>query len=200
LLHDEASHWMSTRVLTSSSSAHWFWGANRQTSSHLVLMSKSRNRRSDFETQITKSSTLVLSPKPRNCHGDFEAKITKPLTLVLSPNYWQTVATGFEAIPKNPRFSSPPRVRCRSHIMSPDLSIVWPPSTQFVTDHSRSSTLSLILMPRSSSLSVMSHSPPTRHETSKHISPYPITQYELVQSKYDEFKFKVEQVSYSSHI
>jgi hypothetical protein len=68
---------MSTRVLIPSSFAHRFWGANRQTSSHLILRPKSRNSHGDFDVQITKSSTLVLRPKPKNHRSGFEAK---PLT------------------------------------------------------------------------------------------------------------------------
>jgi hypothetical protein len=51
----------------------------------LVLRHKPRNRRGDFETQITKSSTLVLRTKPRNHRGDFGAQITKPSALILRP-------------------------------------------------------------------------------------------------------------------
>jgi hypothetical protein len=120
--------------------------------------------------------------------------------IVLRPNHWQLVATGFEAKPENPRFSSPPRVWCGSHTAPPDLPIVQPPSTRLVSDHPRSSAPSLLLLPRSSSLPTMSHSPPTHHETSKHISPHWITQYRLVQPKCAKFKFKLEQVNYSWNI
>jgi hypothetical protein len=50
----------------SSSSAHRFWGANRQTIAHLVLWPKPRNCRSDFVGQITKPHLLVLRPNPGN--------------------------------------------------------------------------------------------------------------------------------------
>jgi hypothetical protein len=39
---------------------------NRQTEAHLVLRSKPRNRRGDFEAQITKPELPVLKPKPGN--------------------------------------------------------------------------------------------------------------------------------------
>jgi hypothetical protein len=39
---------------------------NRQTEAHLVLRTKPRNRRGDFETQITKPELPVLRPKPGN--------------------------------------------------------------------------------------------------------------------------------------
>jgi hypothetical protein len=156
---------MSTHVLTPSSSAHRFWGANWQTSSHLVLWSKPRNHYSDFEAQIIKLSTLVLSPKPWTA------------VVVLRPNHWQTITTGFEARPENSHFSSPPRLWCGSHTTSPDLLIVRPPSTQLVLDHSWSSAPSLLLLPWSSSLPTTLHLLPTHHETSKHVSPNRITQF-----------------------
>jgi hypothetical protein len=59
----------------------------------------------------------------------FEAQTEKPVTVVLMPNHWQTVDCGFEAQPRNMCFSS----LCawyRSHTTSPDLTIIWPPSTQ----------------------------------------------------------------------
>jgi hypothetical protein len=154
---------------------------------------------------------MVLRPKPRNCHGDFEAQISKPLTLVfmpkqknvtvvLRPNHWQTISNGFEAKPENPRFSSPPRVRCGSQMPSPDLPIVRLPSTRLVPDHSQSSAPSLLHMPRSSSLPAMSHSPPTHHETRKHVSPNRISQFGVSSIEICEFKFNLEQFNYSSHI
>jgi hypothetical protein len=39
---------------------------NRQTEAHLVLRVKPRNRRGDFEAQITKPELPVLRPKPEN--------------------------------------------------------------------------------------------------------------------------------------
>jgi hypothetical protein len=42
----------------------------------------------------------------------------------------------------------------------------------------------------------MSHSPPTHHKISKHVSPHRITQYGLIQLKCAKFKFKLEQVNY----
>jgi hypothetical protein len=156
-------------------------------------------RSSVLRRKPTSSSHLVLKVKSRNCHDDFEAQIKKMSWWFWGPNH-QTIVTGFEAKPRNPRFSSPTCVRCQSHIASPDLSIIQPPSTRLVPDHHRSSTPSLLLLPRSSSLPTMSHSPPTHHETSKHVCPHRITQYRLVQPKCTEFKFKLEQVNYSSHI
>jgi hypothetical protein len=39
---------------------------NRQTEAHLVLRHKPRNRRGDFEAQITKPELPVLRLKPKN--------------------------------------------------------------------------------------------------------------------------------------
>jgi hypothetical protein len=39
---------------------------NRETDAHLVLRPKPRNRRGDFEAQITKSELPILRPKPGN--------------------------------------------------------------------------------------------------------------------------------------
>jgi hypothetical protein len=65
-----------------------------------------------------------------------------------------------------------------------------------MSDHPRSSVSSLLILPRSSSLSVMSHSPPTHHKISKHVFPHRITQYGLIQLKCAKFKFKLERVNY----
>jgi hypothetical protein len=135
---------------------------------------------------------LGFKDQTKNYHGDFETQITKPSTMVLRSNqetvavvlrlnHWQTIATSFEAKSEKPRFSSPPRVWCGWHTVSPDLLIVQPLSTRLMTDHPQSSVPSLILLPRFSSLPTISHSPPTHYETSKHVSPHRITQYGLVQ-------------------
>jgi hypothetical protein len=112
---------------------------------------------------------MVLRPKPRwfwrlNHQirtADFEAKIRKPVDL------------GFEAQQRNPRASSP-CARCRLHMASSDLPIIWPPSTRPVLEHPRSSAQGLLLLPKFSSLPVMSHLSPTHHETSKRDSPHKI--------------------------
>jgi hypothetical protein len=70
-------------VLTSFSSTHWFWGANWQISSHLVLRPKPRNRCSDFVGQITKPHLPFLRMKPGNPSEWFWGQTTR------------TVATGF---------------------------------------------------------------------------------------------------------
>jgi hypothetical protein len=54
----------------------------------LVLTSKPRNRRGDFEAQIIKSTLLVLRPKQKTQTTGFEAK----------PG--ETVATDFKAKPE----------------------------------------------------------------------------------------------------
>jgi hypothetical protein len=61
---------------------------NRQTEAHLVLRPKLRNRRGDFESQITKPELPVLRHKPgETVTTSFEAKLEK------------TIVTSFEAKP-----------------------------------------------------------------------------------------------------
>jgi hypothetical protein len=164
---------------------------------------------------------MILRPKPRNCHSDFVGQITKPQLLVLrpksgSPSEWfwgqttrtvaigfdvklgETVNLGFEAKPRNSRSSSS-CARCRSYTMSPNLSIVRPPSTWPVLDHVRSSAPSLLLLPQFSSLSAMPHLSLTHHGTSTRVSPYKID-CRVGPLKFLGFKFKPKQVNYSSQI
>jgi hypothetical protein len=89
----------------------WFWGPNQET----VIM--------------------ILRPKSPNHRPWFWGPNQETIAVVLIPNYWQTIATSFEAKPENPRFSSPPRVRCESCTTSPNLLIVRPPSIRLVRDH-----------------------------------------------------------------
>jgi hypothetical protein len=77
---------------------------------------------------------------------DFEAKPEKIVRVVLKPNHSQTVDLGFEAQPRNRRFSSS-CARYRPHTMSPDLPIVRP--------------LSIWPMRPSPVLCVRSHTPTT---------------------------------------
>jgi hypothetical protein len=72
----------------------------------------------------------------------------------------------FEAQPRNTHSSSL-CARCKPHTASPDLSIVQSPSIRPMLDHHRSCALGLLLLPRSLSLSIMSHLSPTHHEISK---------------------------------
>jgi hypothetical protein len=106
------------------------------------------------------------------------------------------VGLGFEAQLRNLRSSSP-CAQCRSHIISPDLSIIKPPSTWSVLDHHQSSAPGLLLLPRSSSLSAMSHLSPTHHETSKRDSPQKIDS-SVKHPKYPRFEFKPWYVNNSS--
>jgi hypothetical protein len=94
----------------------------------LVLKPKPRNRRGDFDAQITKLELPVLRPKPgetvvisfeaklektvvagfeakplETVATGFEAKPVKPIQVVLRPNHSQTVNLGFEAQSRNPR-------------------------------------------------------------------------------------------------
>jgi hypothetical protein len=182
-------------VLTSFSSTHWFWGANWQISSHLVLRPKPRNRCSDFVGQITKPHLPFLRMKPGNPSEWFWGQTTRTVATGFEAKPRETVDLGFEVEPRDSHFSSP-CARCKSHTASPDLSIVRPPSTRPVRDHPRSSAPGLLLLPWSSSLPTMSHLSPTHHETSKcdslhkHIG--------VKQLKYLGFEFKPRQVNDSS--
>jgi hypothetical protein len=98
---------------------------NRQTEDHLVLRSKPRNRRGDFEAQITKtvaagfetqigkpSQNLGFEAQSRNPPPVLRSNQEKPSQQVLRPNRQklsqqflspkppETVATGFEAKPE----------------------------------------------------------------------------------------------------
>jgi hypothetical protein len=114
-----------------------------------------------FEAQTKKLSRRFFVPNHQTAATGFEAQTGKPIDL------------GFVAEPRNPRSASP-CAQCRPHTASPDISIVQPPSTRHVLDHVQSSTPSLLLLPRSSSLPAMSHLSPTHPKTSKCDSPYEI--------------------------
>jgi hypothetical protein len=84
---------------------------NQQTEVCLVLMPKPRNRRGDFEAQITKLELPVLRPKPGNPPPPwfwgstnkpttgFEAKPGETVFTSFEAKLEKTVATGFEAKP-----------------------------------------------------------------------------------------------------
>jgi hypothetical protein len=110
----------------------------------------------------------------------------------------ETIDLGFEAKQKNSRSSSH-CARCRPHTVSPDLSIIRPPSTRPVLDHPQSSALSLLLLLQSLLLLSMPHLSPTHHETITRISPHK-TDSRVEPPKFSEFKFKPRQVNYSSQI
>jgi hypothetical protein len=79
---------------------------------HLVLRPKPRNRRDDFEAQITKPELSVLRPKPGNPPppwfwgstkkptAGFEAKPRGTVTTSFEAKLEKTVTTGFEAKPE----------------------------------------------------------------------------------------------------
>jgi hypothetical protein len=167
---------ISFEVQTDKPPLTWFWGPKQET------------------------IIVILRPKSPNRRTWFWGPNQEIVAVFLRPNHWQTKATDFKAKLVNSCFSSPPHVQCGSHMVSSDVPIVRPPSTRLVPDHLRSYTPSLLLLPRSSSLPAISHSPPTNHETSKHVSPHRITKFGLVQPNYAEFKLKLEQVNYSSHV
>jgi hypothetical protein len=84
---------------------------NRQTKAHLFLRPKPRNRRGDFEAQITKPELSVLRPKLENPpptwfsgstkkpSAGFEAKPGETIATSFEAKLEKTVATGFEAKP-----------------------------------------------------------------------------------------------------
>jgi hypothetical protein len=70
---------------------------NRQTEANLVLRLKPRNRRGDFEAQITKPQP-VWRPKPsETVTSDFEAKPPETIATGFKTKQVETVATSFEA-------------------------------------------------------------------------------------------------------
>jgi hypothetical protein len=140
----------------------------------------------DFDAQTMKPSRSFCGPNHQTAATGSEAQTEKPVDL------------GFEAEPKNP-CSLSLSAWCRPHTTLPDLLIVRLPSTRPVLDHPRSSTPSLLLLPRFSSLPAVPHLSPTRHETSKHVYPHN-TDNGVEPPKFPGFKFIPRQVNYSSRI
>jgi hypothetical protein len=71
---------------------------NRQTEVCLVLRHKSRNRRSDFDAQITKPELPVLRPKSGNSPPPWFWGSTKEPTAGFEAKPGETVAISFEAV------------------------------------------------------------------------------------------------------
>jgi hypothetical protein len=63
----------------------------------MILRSKLRNRRDDFEAQITKLELPVLTPKPGNPPPPWFLGPTKKLTASFEAKPGETVTTSFEA-------------------------------------------------------------------------------------------------------
>jgi hypothetical protein len=84
---------------------------NWQTEACLILSSKSRNRRGDFEAQITKTELPVLRLKPGNPpppwfwsstkkrNAGFEAKSREIVAISFDAKLEKTITTGFESKP-----------------------------------------------------------------------------------------------------
>jgi hypothetical protein len=70
---------------------------NRQTITHLVLRCKQRNRRGDFEVQITKLQLPVLRLKLENPPPPWFCGSTKKPTIGFEVKLGETIATSFEA-------------------------------------------------------------------------------------------------------
>jgi hypothetical protein len=143
-------------------------------------MPKPRNRRGDFEAQITKPELSVLRPKPENPPPVLRPNREKPSPPVLRPNqrkssewFWgQTThkpSTLFLRLNQEthaPSLHVPGADHTRCHPTS------QPPDHRVsdMCDHPRSSALGLLLLSLSSSLHVVPHLPPAHHETRKHDS------------------------------
>jgi hypothetical protein len=168
--------------------------------------------------QAKPSETVVAgfeAKPPEIVAAGFDAKLAKTVWVVLRSNHSKIVAISFEAqtdeklsewfwgqtthkpstlVLRLNKETHAPRLyvhdanRTRRHptSRSPGHRILD------LCDHSRSSTASLLLLPRFSSLHVMPHLPPAHHETSKHDSPNETKQ------NYPGFKFKHRQVNDSS--
>jgi hypothetical protein len=148
--------------------------------------------------QITKPQLPILRLKPENQSEWFWGQTTRTVAIGFEAKPGETINLGFEGKSRN-LHSSSPYARCRPYTASPDLSIIWTPSTHPVLDHPRSFIPSLLLLPQSSSLPAMPHLLPTHHEISKHGSPHE-TDSMIEPPKFPEFKFKPRQVNYSSQI
>jgi hypothetical protein len=70
---------------------------NRQTEARLVLRPKPKNRRDDFEAQITKPKLPILRPKPGNPPPPWFWGSNKKPTTSFEVKPGETVATSFEA-------------------------------------------------------------------------------------------------------
>jgi hypothetical protein len=75
---------------------------NRQTVVRLVLRPKPTNRRSDFQSQITKIQLPVLRPKLENPPPPWFLCSIKKSTNSFEAKLRETVATGFEVKPEKP--------------------------------------------------------------------------------------------------
>jgi hypothetical protein len=109
-----------------------------------------------FEAKPLENVAAGFDAKPlENVATSFEAKPTKTVRVVLRSNHSQTVDLGFEAQPRNPRYSSP-RARCIPHTAPPDLLIVRSLSTR----HMRPSPILCIMSPTPATIIIVA-----RHAT-----------------------------------
>jgi hypothetical protein len=115
-----------------------------------------------FETKSLETVAADFEVKPLETTATgFKVKPVKTVRVVLRPNHSQIVDLGFKAQPRNMRSSSP-CTWCRPHTVTPDLSIVRPPSTRLVRSF-------LILCTRSAT-------PVTILITARHAAPATCTQ------------------------
>jgi hypothetical protein len=73
------------------------WGSNSETLNHLGFEAQPRNRRDDFEAQITKLKLPALRPKLENPQPPWFWGSTKKPTIGFEAKSGETVATSFEA-------------------------------------------------------------------------------------------------------
>jgi hypothetical protein len=184
-----------------------FDGQTRKPSTSLILRLNQETVTTGFEDkpekpsqwfwgQITdKPSTWFWGSTNKPVVTGFEAKIEK-----LSQWFWgqitdkpSTLVLRFNQKPRAPHLHMYGADRTRCHSNSRSLGH-WVPD---LCDHPWSSAPGLLLLPRFSSLHVMSHLPPIHHETSKHNSPNK-TRIKIKQMNRPEFEFKPRHVNDSS--
>jgi hypothetical protein len=148
-----------------------------------------------FEAQTNKSPRWFWGPNHQTIDLGFKAQIKKP-------SQWFWGQTTDKPSPPVLRLNQKTLVSCLLHVYNADRTRRHPTSQS--SGHWEPDLCLIIPDPLhqvsySSSLPTMSHSSPTHHETSKHISPHWITESGLVQPNCIESTFKIKQVNYSSH-
>jgi hypothetical protein len=94
----------------------------------VILRPKSLNHICQFWGPNRKTQAISFEAKPeKTIPAALRPNHWQTVSVVLRLNHWQTIDIGFEAQPRNLRFSSP-RAQCRLHAVSPDL-----PVTEYLT-------------------------------------------------------------------
>jgi hypothetical protein len=136
-----------------------FWGPN-QLIVMVILSVKSPNRSYRFGGPNWKPERVVLRPNHKNRIHQFWGQTIRTVSTSFEVKLGETIYLGFEAKKRN-SCSSCSCGRCRPHIASPNLLIVWPPSTRLALHHPQSSAPSILLLPWSSLLPAMPHLSPS---------------------------------------